>query len=243
MSEESSVDSPKTLLVRRANERGLADYGWLVSRHTFSFGEYYDPAYLGFRSLRVINDDRVSGGRGFGAHPHRDMEILSYVVSGALEHRDSLGNGSTIHAGELQRMTAGTGIRHSEYNASEHESVHFLQIWIEPSRRGLNPSYEQVALPLDTARGRFTLVGASEPGPGRVSIHQDVNLYLGRFDGDDIAHYRRELDRHLFAHIVSGKVQADGIDLEAGDAVYTSDVERMTFSHAEGAEVLLFDLG
>lgn len=229
--------------LRRSEERGLGDHGWLHSRHTFSFAGYYDPKHMGFRSLRVINEDQVSPGRGFGTHPHRDMEIISYVLGGALEHADSMGTGSVIRPGDLQRMTAGTGVRHSEYNHSKDEPVHFLQIWIEPEKRGLEPSYEQKSYTEEEKRGKLRLIGSRDGRNGSVTIHQDVNLYASIVGSDDVVTYEPPEGRYTWLHVAKGSVQVNGKTLEAGDAVSAETTDALVLSDGNDAEVLVFDLG
>jgi redox-sensitive bicupin YhaK (pirin superfamily) len=227
--------------IRRAADRGRTRLPWLDSRHTFSFGEYYDPAHMGFRSLRVINDDRVDAGQGFGTHPHRDMEILTYVLEGALEHRDSLGNGSVIRPGELQRMTAGTGIRHSEFNASREDAVHFLQIWIEPGELGLPPGYEQRAVP-PAAGDALALAASNRPAGGALTVHQDVAMYAGRLPpGTDLTH-RLQRERHAWVHVARGAVQLNDQLLHAGDGAAVSGESQLRLHADDASEVLIFDL-
>jgi len=228
--------------VRKAAERGHFDLGWLDTYHTFSFGDYYDPAHLGFRSLRVINDDRVQPGQGFGMHGHRDMEIVTYVLDGALQHKDSLGNGSIIRAGELQRMTAGTGVRHSEFNPSDKEAVHLYQIWLLPERKGLKPSYQELALDEAQKRGRFRLVASPDGSDGSLTIHQDARLYLASLSpGEGVAH---EIDRARSAwlQVLRGRVNVLGHDLAAGDGVAVTDDDAISIQATVPSEVLLFDL-
>jgi redox-sensitive bicupin YhaK (pirin superfamily) len=228
--------------VRKAAERGHFDHGWLDTYHTFSFGDYYDPAHLGFRSLRVINDDRVQPGQGFGMHGHRDMEIVTYVLDGALQHQDTLGNGSIMKAGELQRMTAGTGVRHSEFNPSDKEGVHLYQIWLLPQRKGLEPSYEQLAVGEEEKRGRFRLVASPDGVDGSLTIHQDARLYLASLSpGEGVAH---EIDRGRAAwlQVLRGSVNVLGHDLAAGDGVAVTDENAIPVQAAVPSEVLLFDL-
>src|SRR5271166_40545 len=209
--------------VRKAAERGHFDHGWLDTYHTFSFGDYYDPAHMGFRSLRVINDDRVQPGQGFGMHPHRDMEIVTYILDGALEHLDSMGNGSIIKAGELQCMTAGTGIRHSEFNPSDKEWVHLYQIWLLPERKGLEPSYQELALTEEQKRGRFRLVASPDGANGSLTIHQDARLYLASLSpGETVAHQIGR-GRAAWLQVLRGKVGVLGNDLSAGDGVAITD--------------------
>jgi len=226
---------------RAAKERGQAKFGWLDSKHSFSFGHYYDPAHMGFGPLRVINEDRVTPGAGFDTHGHQDMEIISYVLAGALEHKDSIGTGSVIRPGEVQRMSAGTGILHSEFNASRKEPVHFLQIWIIPERRGLTPSYEQKAFPLgDTSK--LHLVASHEGREGSLTVHQDVDLYAGRLAaGDAVAHAMRD-GRVGWLQVVSGEVELNGTRLEPGDGAAIEAVPALSLSARSKAEVLLFDM-
>jgi hypothetical protein len=228
--------------VRPSAERGRADHGWLVSRHTFSFADYYDPRHMGFRSLRVINEDRVEPGKGFPTHAHRDMEIVTYVLTGALEHKDSMGNGSIIRPGDVQRMTAGTGVTHSEYNPSSTEPVHFLQIWILPERDGLPPSYEQRTFPADEKRGALRLV-ASRPGrDGSVTVNQDVELLAALLDpGDEVVHPLAH-GRHAWVQVARGGVTLNGTPLAAGDGAALSDERQVTLAATAPSEVLLFDL-
>lgn len=231
------------LTIRHAEERGLADFGWLNSRHTFSFGHYHDPKFMGFGPLRVINEDRVQPGQGFGTHGHSDMEIISYVLDGALEHKDSIGTGSIIRPGDVQRMTAGTGVRHSEFNASDAESVHFLQIWIIPEENGLEPSYEQKAFIDDEKRGRLRLVGSRDGRDGSVTIHQDVDLYAALLgDGDSVSH-ELAAGRKAWVQVAKGSAVLNGKPLQAGDGVAIESPVTITLSGAPAAEVLLFDMG
>src|SRR2546426_5776189 len=228
--------------VRKAGERGRFDHGWLNTYHTFSFGDYYDPAHLGFRSLRVINDDRVQPGQGFGMHGHRDMEIVTYVLDGALQHKDSLGNGSIIRAGELQRMTAGTGVRHSEFNPSDKEAVHLYQIWLLPERKGLKPSYEELALGESQQRGRFRLVASPDGADGSLTIHQDARLYLASLlPGQAVAH-PIEPGRAAWLQVLRGSVRFVGNHLPAGDGVAITDENSVAVEATVPSEVLLFDL-
>ncbi len=228
--------------VRPASERGVTRWDWLESRHTFSFGEYYDPRHMGFRALRVINDDRVAPGGGFGTHAHRDMEIITYVLEGALEHRDSLGTGSVIHPGDGQRMSAGTGIRHSEFNHSKTEPVHFLQIWILPEREGLPPGYEQKSFPLEERRGRLRLIAARDGREGAVTVHQDVDLYVTVLEsGERVAHGLAP-GRHAWVQVARGGATLNGRPLAEGDGAAVSDEGRIELTATAPAEVLLFDL-
>jgi redox-sensitive bicupin YhaK (pirin superfamily) len=230
------------LRVRKAAERGHFNHGWLDTHHTFSFGDYYDPAHMGFRSLRVVNDDRVQPGQGFGMHGHRDMEIVTYVLEGALQHRDSLGNGSLIRAGELQRMTAGTGVRHSEFNPSDTEWVHLYQIWLLPERKGLEPSYQQLAVGEDEQRGRFRLVASPDGADDCLTIHQDVRLYLASLlPGRPVAH-PIERGRAAWLQVLRGRVNLLGNDLSAGDGVAVTDENVVAVQPTAPSELLLFDL-
>jgi redox-sensitive bicupin YhaK (pirin superfamily) len=227
--------------LRRAGERGHAQHGWLESYHTFSFADYYDPAHMGFGPLRVINEDRVQPGMGFGTHGHRDMEIISYVLDGALAHRDSIGNGSTIVPGDVQRMSAGTGVRHSEYNHSKTGVTHFLQIWIEPSRVGVPPSYEQKHFAPAEKRGRLRVIAAPDGRDGSVSMNQDAVLYAGLFDGEERARLDLAPARKGYVHVARGEVSVNGQALGAGDALMT-DGGSIEIGGGRGAEVLVFDL-
>jgi redox-sensitive bicupin YhaK (pirin superfamily) len=227
--------------IRKAAERGHADHGWLDTHHTFSFADYFDPAHTGFRSLRVINDDRVAPGQGFGTHGHRDMEIVTYVLDGALQHRDSMGNGSIIRAGELQRITAGTGVRHSEFNPSDREWVHFYQIWLLPQRQGLQPGYEQRAVPKDK-QGRYRLVASPDGAEGSLTIHQDARLYLAQLSpGDGVAHDLAR-GRAAWLQVLRGSVTALGQALSAGDGLAATDESAVAVRATAPSEVLLFDL-
>ncbi|MET0659159.1 MAG: pirin family protein [Steroidobacteraceae bacterium] len=230
------------LQVRPAAERGATQIDWLDSRHSFSFGGYYDPEHMGFRALRVINDDRVAPGAGFGTHPHRDMEILTYVLDGALEHRDSLGTGSVIRAGDLQKMSAGTGIRHSEFNASRTDPVHFLQIWIVPERTGLQPGYQQLSFDPKDRSGRLQLVAANEALEGVIRVHQDVRLYLTNLAGDQRITHTLAPGRQGWVHVARGEITVNGARLGAGDGVAISDEGRVELGSASQGEALLFDL-
>jgi redox-sensitive bicupin YhaK (pirin superfamily) len=228
--------------VRKSNERGLADHGWLRSFHTFSFADYYDPRHMGFGSLRVINEDRVQPGMGFGTHGHRDMEIISYVLDGALEHKDSMGNGSVIRPGDVQRMSAGTGVRHSEFNASRSDLVHFLQIWIEPGVQGIAPSYEEKHFDATSKRGRLRLVASPDGREGSVTIHQDAYLYGALIDGDERVSHPLASGRKAYVHIARGAATVNGQPLAAGDALKATGVPEVVIEKGAGAEVLLFDL-
>ena len=236
------------ITVRPRNERGTANFGWLDSRHTFSFGNYYDPNHMGFASLRVINEDKVTPGQGFGTHSHRDMEIISYVLSGALEHKDSMGNGSVIRPGDVQRMSAGTGVAHSEFNASNTEPVHFLQIWLLPNQAGLPPSYEEKNFAETQKSGQLTLVGSPDGRDGSVTIHQDVNLYLGNLDrnqdNSDRLTYTIDSNRAIWIQVTKGSVLLnDNTTLEAGDgAAIVNEKAIEIVIQSDSAEVLLFDM-
>jgi quercetin 2,3-dioxygenase len=229
--------------VRRADERGRTDWGWLDSRHTFSFGEYHDDAHMGFRSLRVINDDRVKGGAGFGTHGHRDMEILSYVLDGALAHKDSAGGGGVIRPGEIQFMRAGTGVTHSEYNHSPAEPVHFLQIWIMPDARSLKPGYAQKALDQEAAGRQFVLVASRDGRDGTIQVQQDVELWVTRLLAGDRRTFALRPGRHAWVHVATGAVSLGGTPLREGDGAAISAETGLEFEGREPSEVLLFDLG
>jgi hypothetical protein len=231
------------IYVRKAAERGHTDAGWLDSWHTFSFAEYHDPGHMGFRALRVINDDRVAAGAGFGTHPHRDMEIISYVVSGALEHRDSLGTGSVIRPGDVQRMSAGTGIRHSEFNASRTDPVHFLQIWIVPEQAGLAPGYEQRAFPEDERTDRLRLVADRHGTDGALTVHQDMRLYATTLTPGASLTLPLAAGRYGWLQVVQGEVGAAGQALVAGDGIAVADESDLVATSGSGAELLWFDLG
>ena len=228
--------------VRRSNERGYADHGWLRSFHTFSFADYFDPKHVEFGPLRVINEDRVQPGAGFGTHGHRDMEIISYVLAGELAHKDSMGNGSTIRPGDVQRMSAGTGVRHSEFNPSPSESVHFLQIWIQPDRQGVEPSYEEKRFAAEEKRGRLRLIASPDRAQGSVLIHQDARVYAGLFDGAEQAVLEVAPRRRIYLHVARGALEANGIALAAGDAIALTDTKSLTLRDGDEAEVIVFDL-
>lgn len=232
----------KTLQIRKSNARGHVKIGWLDSHHTFSFGNYYDPNHMGFRALRVINDDRVTPGAGFGTHGHRDMEIITYVLEGALEHKDSLGTGAVIYPGDAQRMSAGTGIMHSEFNHSQTEPVHFLQIWIVPDTQGLPPSYEQRSIPLEEKRGKLRLIAAKDGREGAVTVHQDMALYVSVLEAGDRVSYDLKPNRHAWLHIARGTATLNGHSLTEGDGASLSGEERLEISTDAGGEILLFDL-
>lgn len=230
------------ITLRKSAERGLADHGWLRSFHTFSFADYYDPAHMGFGNLRVINEDRVAPGTGFGTHGHRDMEIVSYVLDGELAHQDSMGNGAAIRPGEVQRMTAGTGVRHSEFNHAEGQSTHFLQIWLLPDQLGREPGYEQKAFPAEDKRGRLRLVASPDGREGSVTLHADASLRAGLFDGAETAELTLDPARKTWVHLARGSLSVNGQPLQAGDALGLSGEPRLVLSGGQGAEVLVFDL-
>ncbi|WP_250471862.1 pirin family protein [Caballeronia sp. GAFFF1] len=228
--------------IRRSNERGHANHGWLDSYHTFSFADYFDPEHVHFGALRVINEDRVAGGQGFGTHGHRDMEIVSYVLEGALAHRDSMGNGSTIRPGDVQRMSAGTGVRHSEFNGSPTETAHFLQIWIIPDAPGGAPGYEEKRFTDEEKRGRLRVIASPDGTDGSVKIGADARIFAGLFDGEERADFDVPAGRRVYVHVARGKVSVNGEALGAGDAAKIEDVAKVTIDGGEQAEVLLFDL-
>lgn len=230
--------------IRRSEERGHADHGWLDSHHTFSFANYYDPRHMGFRSLRVINEDRVAPGRGFGAHGHEDMEILSYVLSGALAHKDSMGHEEVLGPNEVQRMSAGTGVRHSEFNGSKTEPAHFLQIWIEPATMGTPSSYEQFKFDPAEKKGRLRQIAGPEGGDGVARINQDAKVFVSEVAKGDELSYPLGAGRYAWLHVIRGGVSVNGAALKTGDAVAISDETRLNIAGAEkeAAEILLFDL-
>ena len=228
--------------IRRSHERGFADHGWLKSYHTFSFAEYFDPKHVEFGALRVINEDRVAPGAGFGTHGHRDMEIISYVLDGELAHRDSLGTGSVIRPGDVQRMSAGRGVQHSEFNNSKTQPVHFLQIWIQPNVLGIAPEYEEKRFGPEEKRGRLRLITSPDGAEGSVRIHQDARVYAGLFAGAERADLEIAPDRRVLVHVARGAVAANGEALNAGDALKLVGATRLTLSQGADAEVLVFDL-
>ncbi len=228
--------------VIRSADRGGADHGWLKSKHTFSFADYHNPSMMGFAKLRVVNEDWIEPGQGFGTHPHRDMEIVTYMIDGALQHKDSMGNGSVIQPGELQRMTAGTGVLHSEFNASDSERAHLLQIWILPEKNGLQPGYEQKLFPSEEKQNRWRLVGSRDGRDGSLTIHQDVNLLSTELDAGQELEYAFDGRRRGFLQVVKGTVEIDGSALSAGDAVAIVDQASLTVRASEDAELLLFDM-
>ena len=230
-------------LIHDRNARGHAEFGWLDSYHTFSFGSFYDRDRMGFRTLRVINDDRIAPGAGFPRHSHRDMEILTYVLSGAVEHKDSLGTGSIIRPGDAQIMSAGTGIAHSEFNPSQTEPLHLLQIWILPDQQGIAPRYEQKSFPLEERRGQLRLIAAKDGRDGAVTIHQDVDLYASILEAGDVVNYHIKPDRYAWLQIAQGVATLNGEELRAGDGVQISGEEKLQISTDISTEFLLFDLG
>jgi len=231
------------MIVRRAADaRGRADFGWLDSRHTFSFGEYYDPSFMGFRALRVINEDRVKPGYGFPTHPHRDMEILSYVMEGALAHKDSMGTGSVIRPGDVQRMSAGSGVLHSEMNPSPNEPVHFFQIWLLPEKRGIEPTYEQKRFEAAEKQGRLKLVASRDARDGAVSINQDVDLYSGVFAAGDLVRFPMRPGRHAWVQVARGSITLNGTPLSQGDGAAVSDEAALDLTATAASEVIVFDL-
>ncbi len=228
--------------IRRADERGYADHGWLKSYHSFSFANYYDPQHMGFGPLRVINEDRVAGGAGFGRHPHNDMEIISYVLSGELEHKDSMGNGSIIRPGDVQRMSAGTGVVHSEFNQSKTEPVHFLQIWIIPDEEGIAPEYEQKFFPAEDKRGRLRIVASPDGREGSIKMHQNALVYSALVDGDEQVEHELADGRQAYVHVARGNATVNGETLNPGDALKLRDQRNIVIERGKQAEVLLFDL-
>ena len=232
------------MIVRKSSERGHTDAGWLDSRHTFSFGDYHDPDAMGFRTIRVINDDRVAAGGGFPTHGHRDMEIISYVLDGALEHRDSLGTGSVIRPGDVQRMSAGTGVRHSEFNASKTESVRFLQLWILPERAGLAPGYEQRSFPVAERQGRLRLVASRDGRDGSVTVHQDASLYTATLDHGEQVAFTLPKGRFAWVQVARGEIWLNGEPLTEGDGAGITALDTLALAgQAPGSELLLFDVG
>ena len=230
------------IIIRKAHERGHADHGWLDTWHTFSFADYHDPAQMGYSSLRVINDDRVAAGAGFPTHPHRDMEIVTYVLAGALEHQDSMGNGTVIRPGEVQRMSAGTGIRHSEFNASPSEDVHLLQIWIMPEKSGIAPSYEQKFFAAAEKLGKLRLVASPDGSEGSVTIHQDARLYAGLIDPEHPAEQALPPGRRAYLHVARGAASLNGLEVATGDGARIEGETELNLKSDTSAEILLFDL-
>jgi len=230
------------LQVRHSESRGKANHGWLDSKHSFSFGHYYDPEHVGFGPLLVINEDRVQGGQGFGTHGHRDMEIISYVLDGALEHKDSMGTGSVLHYGDVQRMSAGTGVRHSEFNHNRDELVHFLQIWIQPNQVGIPPSYEEKNFTPESKLGKLALIASPDGRNGSVLIHQNAEIYASIMNEGDSLQHALKAGRNGYVHVIRGAVTVNGVPLKAGDALKISDEAAITLEQAEAAELLVFDL-
>lgn len=230
------------LEIRKADERGYADHGWLKSRHTFSFANYYDPKHMGFSNLRVINEDRIAGGTGFGAHPHKDMEIISYVVKGALEHKDSMGTVAVIKPGEVQRMTAGTGVVHSEYNAQKMDETHFFQIWIQPKETGVKPGYGQKSFEKDLNSKKLVLVASNDEREGSIGINQDADMYISRLKSGDNLEFKVREGRGVWAQVVRGSLKVGDKTITAGDAVSTKDAQLLNFQASEDSEIILFDL-
>jgi len=231
------------ITLRKAAERGHANHGWLNSHHSFSFADYYDPNHMGFRALRVLNDDTVAAGQGFGKHAHRDMEIISYVLEGALEHRDSMGTGSVLRPNDVQRMSAGTGVTHSEFNASQRDAVHFLQIWLLPSARGIKPSYEEKTFAVEEKAGRLRLVASPDGREGRTTVHSDALMYARAFEPGQSAELPLAAERHAWVQVARGKVNVNGHTLGAGDGAALSAEPSVRIDSGEAAEVLVFDLG
>ena len=228
--------------IRRADERGHADHGWLDAHHTFSFADYYDPRWMGFRSLRVINDDTIAGGGGFGTHPHRDMEIITYILSGALQHRDSMGHQAVLKPGDVQRISAGAGIEHSEFNYSPVEPVHLLQIWIKPERQGVKPDYAERSFGNGHTKQGLTLVASHDGRDGSVSIHQDVDLWLARLGEGAIVKHALKPNRHAWVQLAEGEVTLNGRTLRAGDGAALSEESTLTLTAKAPAQALMFDL-
>lgn len=230
------------LQIRRSQERGFADHGWLKSYHSFSFANYYDPRFMGWGNLRVINDDRVAPGMGFGTHGHRDMEIISVVLSGELAHKDSMGNVETIPAGDVQRMSAGTGVTHSEFNHSKTAETHFLQIWIEPSQRAVAPSYAQVTVDAAEKSGRLRLIASPDGAEGSLSMSADARLYIGQFHGDQSTRWAHDPKRKAYVHLIRGRLSVNGLALAGGDGLMIESESEVVLESGDQAEVLLFDL-
>ncbi len=230
------------LTIRRSHDRGHADHGWLQSAHSFSFANYSDPRHMGFHHLRVINEDKIAAGKGFGTHPHRDMEIITYVLSGAISHKDSMGNGSTTQPGDMQRMSAGTGITHSEFNPHPTMPTHLLQIWIEPAQTGMPPSYEQKSFPASTKQGQLKLLGSENGRDGSVTVHQDINLYGTILAAGESVSMPTQTDRHYWVQVAQGDVIVNGQTLAQGDAIALAQENNLTIAATTAAEVLVFDL-
>ena len=230
------------ITLRKSSDRGYADHGWLKSHHSFSFAGYHDPAHMGWGNLRVINEDRIAAGTGFGTHGHRDMEIISYVLQGELAHKDTLGNIKGIPPGDVQRMSAGTGVQHSEFNHAKDQTTHFLQIWIEPNQRGMAASYEQKSFSTDEKRGRLRLVASPDGAAGSVTMHADAALYAGLLDGEERAQLALDPQRKAYVHLVRGELEVNGQRLLAGDAALLADEPQLQLAGGKDAEVLVFDL-
>jgi redox-sensitive bicupin YhaK (pirin superfamily) len=230
------------MLLRKSSDRGYANHGWLKSFHSFSFANYYDPQFMGWGNLRVINEDRIAAGRGFGKHGHRDMEIVSYVLSGALAHEDSMGNVESIPPGDVQRMSAGTGVEHSEFNHAPDQETHFLQIWIEPLKKGVEPGYEQKTIAPATKRGSLRLIASHDGEHDSVCINADAKIYAGLFDGAETAKVKTDPSRKAYVHLISGQLMVQDQQLQAGDALMVEGEGMLLFEHGENAEVLVFDL-
>ena len=230
------------LEIRKSDERGIGEHGWLNSRHSFSFANYYDPEHMGFGPLRVINEDRVKAGYGFGEHSHNNMEIISYVLDGALEHKDSMGNGSIIHYGDVQRMSAGTGVRHSEFNPSQTEDVHFLQIWIMPKKNGITPSYEEKHFDAESKKGKWRLIASPDGSEGSVVVHQDALIFASILSEDDTLEYYLEELRYGYLHVARGSVTVNGLELNAGDAIKVYKEPKIVVTTEDEAEILWFDM-
>ena len=230
------------ITLRKSSDRGYADHGWLKSFHSFSFADYYDPNHMGFGNLRVINEDRITPGTGFGTHGHRDMEIVSYVLEGALAHKDSMGNGASIVPGDVQRMSAGRGVMHSEYNHAPRDTTHFLQIWIQPNAQGIEPGYEQKHFDAPSKRGTLRLVASPDGREGSVTIHADAAMYAGLFDGDESARLKLDPARKAYVFVARGSIHANGQALDTGDAAQLSSETELKLEGGRGAEVIVFDL-
>lgn len=241
-SQANAMALPSGFALRAANDRGVAEHGWLSSRHTFSFADYYDPLQMGFSALRVINEDRVAPGKGFGTHPHKNMEILTYVLEGGLQHQDSMGNGSLIQPGDVQFMSAGAGVQHSEFNASAAVPVHFLQIWMLSEADGGAPTYQQTHFSPDSKRGRLALVVSKDGAKGSLKIRQDVSVFAGLFDGQEHASFAMLPGRSVYVHIAKGEVHLNDVVLKAGDGVRVRQTRNLVFSRGRKADVLLFDM-
>jgi hypothetical protein len=230
------------ITLRKSQDRGLADHGWLKSHHSFSFADYHDPQHMGFGNLRVINEDRVAPGQGFGTHGHRDMEIISYVLDGELAHRDTMGNVETIPPGDVQRMSAGRGVMHSEFNHAKDKTTHFLQIWIQPNVRGIEPGYEQKSFTVEEKRGQLRLVASPDGADGSVVVHADARMYAGLFDGTEAASLTLDPHRKVYVHLVRGELEVNGQALQGGDAAKLENESTLTLGGGKDAEVLVFDL-